>query len=252
MTITTDLNTQLSNPRRPARGTPPSKRVSTTLLLGGIGLVALSIAKRGWMSAVLGPAGGLLAYKGVTRMQAYPGRLRVSYTIAALPEEVHRFVRDTANWPKLQLPITLRGGEDNSFELLLKGKSAFRSQARITDEEQGKFIAWSSLPGGIEHRGVILFDPAPDDRGTEVSVAMEYKIPGGMLTEAAALLRGKAPEQLARETLRRWKQYIECGEIPTIAGQPTGARGLKGAALRMLYREPQPQAEEGSTQLAGD
>src|SRR5207237_1200764 len=109
---------------------------------------------------------------------------------------------------------------------------------------------WSSVPlgaggGYLLYCGVSQlrrpyqgrFRKAPGNRGTEVSVALEYKAPGGAIARSLAALVGWEPEQVVRESLRHLKQLTEAGEIPTTAGQPVGRRGMKGAALRVLYRE---------------
>jgi uncharacterized membrane protein len=104
----------------------------------------------------------------------------------------------------------------------------------------------------LEHRGVIHFKQAPGNRGTEVSVALEYKAPAGPIARGLASLVGWGPEQVVRESLRHLKQLMEAGEIPTTKGQPSGARGIRGTAKRIMFREgPSEQAVE-QTRMAGD
>ncbi len=254
MTITTDLNTQHSKSNsRPQNSR--SKKLSAALLLGGAGLAALGFSRRGWQRISLAAAGAYLGYEGINQTRAFSGTARVSYTIGREPEEVYRFIRDSANWPKFSAALKM-DPQRNSFILTLGRPFGMKihSHAEVTDEQEGKFIAWSSLPGVLEHRGVVHFFPAPGGRGTEVSVALEYKIPGRMFSKSLALVRGKDPEQSVRETLRVLKQIMECGEHPTVTGQPAGKRGFKGAALRVMYREPQPEppSAPGEAQLAGD
>lgn len=55
-----------------------------------------------------------------------------------------------------------------------------------------------------------------------------------------------------RESLRHVKQLLEAGEIPTTIGQPVGRRGLKGAAMRVIYRERPSEDAVEQTRLAGD
>ena len=57
---------------------------------------------------------------------------------------------------------------------------------------------------------------------------MYYGAPGGRLAQQAATLLGAAPATVIREDLRRLKQLIEAGEIPTTRGQPTGSRSVIG------------------------
>lgn len=68
------------------------------------------------------------------------------------------------------------------------------------------------------------FQPAPEGRGTEVKVVIEYNPPGGALGAAIAKVFGEEPEQQIGDDLRRFKQLMEAGEIATNEGQPTGNR----------------------------
>jgi uncharacterized membrane protein len=49
-------------------------------------------------------------------------------------------------------------------------------------------------------------------------------VPAGKAGAAFAWAFGKTPSQVIREGLRRFKQLMETGEIPTTEGQPRGAR----------------------------
>ncbi len=68
------------------------------------------------------------------------------------------------------------------------------------------------------------FQPAPAGRGTEVKVVVEYNPPGGAIAAAAAKLFGEAPEQQIADDLRRFKQFMEAGEIATTEGQSSGRK----------------------------
>jgi uncharacterized membrane protein len=57
-----------------------------------------------------------------------------------------------------------------------------------------------------------------------VSVDLRYEAPGGKLGALFAKLFGEEPEQQVREDLRRFKQVMEVGELPTTEGQPSGHR----------------------------
>jgi hypothetical protein len=72
--------------------------------------------------------------------------------------------------------------------------------------------------------GVVTFAPAPGDRGTEVKVVLAGAQPRGRLARAFAKLVAEIPRQRLRGDLRRFRQWVEIGEIPTTAGQPSGRR----------------------------
>jgi len=70
------------------------------------------------------------------------------------------------------------------------------------------------------------------DRGTEVHVFMDYVPPAGKLGHLVATLFGEAPRRQMREDLRNFKRLMECGEIPSINGQPRGTCTGRGARDR--------------------
>jgi uncharacterized membrane protein len=53
-------------------------------------------------------------------------------------------------------------------------------------------------------------------------VHLQYSPPGGKVGASIARLFGKDAETEIREDLRRFKQLIETGEVPTTSGQPRG------------------------------
>src|SRR5579862_5464519 len=106
MTITTDLETDLS------RGDHNSRRLSdpTTLaavLIGG-GLTALGLSRRDWAGIGLAAGGAYIAFQGLSRTSAQPTSIRVAFTINCSPQEIYDFVRDEKNWSRITNEILLR------------------------------------------------------------------------------------------------------------------------------------------------
>jgi uncharacterized membrane protein len=100
--------------------------------------------------------------------------------------------------------------------------------AEIINEVPNEVIAWRSLEGAVvPNAGSVRFRDAPADRGTEVTVTLEYSPPGGQLARAAAALFGKEPHVQVAGDLRRFKALMEIGEIPTNTG-PHGRRSPFG------------------------
>ncbi len=98
-------------------------------------------------------------------------------------------------------------------------------EAEIINEEKDRLIAWQSIEGsGIANAGSVRFMET-GDRGTEVRVVLDYIPPAGRLGWAVAKLFGEEPSQQVREDLRRFKQLMETGEIPTTRNQPRGSCG---------------------------
>jgi len=94
--------------------------------------------------------------------------------------------------------------------------------AEIINEIPNELIGWRTVgDADVVSAGSVRFTPVPN-RGTEVRVRMQYAPPGGKVGAAVAWLLGSEPSQTIREDLRRFKQIMEAGEIPTTAGQPRG------------------------------
>jgi uncharacterized membrane protein len=252
MTITTNLaaeNGEAEFSRRPA-----TSNLETALTLtAGAGLSIFGMVRRGWLGTAAGSGGAYLLYCGIADLRrSYQGRVRVGFTIAKSPDEVYDFVRNTENWSRgLRAMNFVREEDGVSIRFGYGDEAALKSRVQVTDEKPGEYIAWASDARMIEHRGVVHFKKAPSDRGTELSVALEYKAPTGPISRSLATMAGLDPEQLVREGLRQIKQLMEAGEIPTTIGQPVGARGIRGAAKRIAFRE-RPAVETQPERLAGD
>jgi len=102
---------------------------------------------------------------------------------------------------------------------------------RITEERPGELIAWESEPESqIQTQGRVEFVEAPPGRGTMVRLTMRYDPPGGFPGRIVAKVLQREPSIQARRDLRRFKQLMETGEIPTNAS-PSG-RGEDPAETR--------------------
>jgi uncharacterized membrane protein len=96
-------------------------------------------------------------------------------------------------------------------------------EAEINNEVPNKVIGWRSLENAdVVNAGSVNFDDAGHGRGTRVTVHLQYSPPGGKVGASIARLFGKDAETEIREDLRRFKQLIETGEVPTTSGQPRG------------------------------
>jgi uncharacterized membrane protein len=93
---------------------------------------------------------------------------------------------------------------------------------RVTMERPGEFIRWESTPGtAFSNAGEIRFRPGPPDWGTETTLQITFKLPGGIPGEGAVMkLMNPAPQLLLGQALRRFKSLAETGEIPTLHNQP--------------------------------
>ena len=90
--------------------------------------------------------------------------------------------------------------------------------SRITEDIPGEVIAWRSVEGAsVDNSGRVEFRDSPNARGTIVSVTIAYDPPGGKLGKVFAKIFRREPAIQARHELRRFKQLMETGELPTSA-----------------------------------
>ena len=147
-------------------------------------------------------------------------------TVSRPVHEVFRFWRNFENLPRFMKHLdSVSEREGGVFHWTARGPAGTQVEwdARIINEIEDKLIGWQSLEGStISTAGSVNFRETP--RGTEVRVHLQYQPPGGKLGATIAWLLGEEPNIQIREDLRRFKQLLETGEIPTIDGQPRGGR----------------------------
>lgn len=98
-------------------------------------------------------------------------------------------------------------------------------ETRVVEERPGELLRWESIEdASVPNEGEVRFEPAPGDRGTEVTLRVRFDPPGGRLGDAAMRLLGVVPGTLVGTALRRFKSLAETGEVPTLAHNPS-ARG---------------------------
>lgn len=93
----------------------------------------------------------------------------------------------------------------------------FEWEMHTLEARKDTLIVWQSGRGPLAMRVTTHFDSAPADRGTELTVTVDYDATTGLAALIARALRSEL-----REGLRRFKQWVETGEVATVAGQPTG------------------------------
>jgi hypothetical protein len=85
-----------------------------------------------------------------------------------------------------------------------------------------------------------------------VGVELIKDAPAGRIGAQLAKLFGEEPEQQVREDLRRFKELMEAGEIPTIDGQPSGRRSAVYKIVRSVHGLGRSDAEmHARTTIAG-
>jgi uncharacterized membrane protein len=86
----------------------------------------------------------------------------------------------------------------------------------IVEDIPDELISWESEAGAdVANSGRIDFRDAPGGRGTLVTATIAYDPPAGAAGKLVAKLFQREPKIQARRDLRRFKQFMETGEIAT-------------------------------------
>jgi uncharacterized membrane protein len=157
------------------------------------------------------------------------------------PQECYEFWKDLTNIPRFTprlRSVTVRQDGVSHWVLSLPGGGKVEWDSRVTVDRPGERLSWRSVSESpFSHAGSVQFSAAPAGRGTFVSVSMHYRSP---VSATLAKLVGGDPFGEIREDLRRFKQLIKTGEIPTTVGQPSGRRSWLGRVLPEGRKSRQP------------
>ncbi len=154
--------------------------------------------------------------------------VRATMGVNRAPEDLHRRWARLEDLPRFMSHIeTVVPGERNLSHWVAR-IPGFKVEwdAEVVENVPGERIAWRALPGSdVVHEGIVRFEPAPGGRGTIVRLEIDYR-PQSALAALVPSAFFKLAEAQLREDLRRFKQLLEAGEIPTA----TAVRDSKGDA----------------------
>jgi uncharacterized membrane protein len=153
-------------------------------------------------------------------------------TVKKSAQECYEYWRELSNLPRFMRmvhSITVKDDTHSHWVIRTPAGAKLEWDSEITVDRPGERIAWHSTgDSSVTHAGSVRFETAPGDRGCIVRVLMHYRPPMGRASIGIAKLLGRDPASEVREDLRRFKQLIETGEIPTTQGQPSGRRSWFG------------------------
>lgn len=146
-------------------------------------------------------------------------------TIDKPRSELYDFWRDFKNLPQVMENVKDITAEGDLSRWQVEGPSGDVSLVTaVTDDVTNERIAWGSTDASdIETRGQVTFRDAPGGRGTEVTLDIEYRAPGGALGRTVAKVLQAEPHLQARRDLKRLKMLMEAGEIATNANRRSAA-----------------------------
>ncbi len=211
----------------------PSERVVSAF--GGAALSVIGLRNLGTLSGItlfLGGsyllARGLSGYCAITNFMENRGVSRnasgmeanMTFTINSPKSEVYAFWRKLENLPRFMQHLeSVEELDDKRSTWTAKvpgGIGKVSWNAEIQEDISGERISWCSLPGStIDNAGEVLFKDASGGSGTEITVKMSYRLPGGDLGSVAAKLFNPAVEKMMREDIKSFKRLIENGSTPT-------------------------------------
>lgn len=214
-------------PPRSTHGTAEGQPKGLAALLGGAALVAYAVykgASRGREAA------RHTAESPAPRHEPLPTHIEASISVLRPAQELYSYWRSFENFPRFMRHVEsvqdLGNGRSHWIAKSPVG-SRIEWDAEIVEDRQGQLLSWRSLPGSQVHNsGSVLFEPLPHDRGTMVRATFDFAPPGGAAGRLAAKALGPITKQQVHEDLRRFKNLMEAGEIPTTDGQPEGKRPL--------------------------
>jgi uncharacterized membrane protein len=156
-----------------------------------------------------------------------------SVTIRKPAAELYEYWRDFGNLPEFMENVEKIAKQDGPtgravWTVRAPGGGTIALKTEISEEVENKRIVWRSVEGSdIETTGEVSFSPAPGDRGTRVSLRIEYDAPGGAVGRSIAKAFLREPEVQARHDLKRFKMLMETGEIATSAHRRSETREAK-------------------------
>ncbi|MEH2284846.1 MAG: SRPBCC family protein [Nostoc sp.] len=208
-------------------------------LIGGGAMVLMGLKQGSLRGVLTALAGGGLIYQGATKQstiqQAQEAiginqaiKVEKTVTINKSAEELYRFWHDFENLPTFMKHLkSVKVYNEKSSHWIANAPlgNSVEWDAEVLEDRENEFISWASVEGAdVDNSGFVRFKKAPNDRGTEVKIVLEYNPPGGALGATVAKLFGEEPEQQIGDELRRFKMLMEAGEIATTEGQSSGRK----------------------------
>lgn len=147
-------------------------------------------------------------------------------TINRSQADVFRFWSNFENLPQFMDHLeSVKQHQNGSSHWVAKAPlgTTVEWDAEIVDAKVNEFISWRSKPGAtVPNEGTVRFSPAQTGDATEVHVSLSYSPPAGVIGATVAKLFGEEPNMQVNGDLRRFKNIMETGEIPTTKGQSSG------------------------------
>jgi uncharacterized membrane protein len=165
----------------------------------------------------------------MAHQREYDVHVKRSITILKEPEELYRAWLQPENLVRFVVgakAVDVLDDRRSKWTVEIPGLGLESWISEITEGQEFQLISWRTVDETrVAHEGTVCFTPAPNELGTEVSLEIKSRVPGGTAASAAARLLGRSPEDYVVRTLHNFKQLMETGEVATNQG-PLGHRRI--------------------------
>lgn len=236
---------QLSEQRQTLMKIPPQSQMNIGQqerigsAVAGLALIAFALQRRPLAALISAAAGVALLARGASgRCSMYKklgintaqrpapqseNIVRGEVTIQRSPEELYRLWREPQNFVTAFehfAKVEVISEKESHWTIELPTGKQIQWNSWITEEQPGQWIRWeSSQDSQFPNRGRLSFKQAPGDKGSELSMELQFEPPVALGTNLARIM-GMVPKNIAVHALRRFKSLIETGEVPKINPQP--------------------------------
>jgi uncharacterized membrane protein len=150
-------------------------------------------------------------------------------TINRPRQELYAFWRDFRNLPLFMdniESVAVLDTRRSHWKVKAPAGTTVEWDSFLTEDVPGEVIAWTSdEEASVANSGRVEFRDSSNGRGTQVTVTIVYDPPAGGFGKLVAKLFQREPYIQARQDLRRFKQLMETGEIPTSQPPAAAPRG---------------------------
>ena len=146
-------------------------------------------------------------------------------------EEVYNFWKDPRNYAQFMdqmESVNPTTGGLSHWKIKAPPGLSVEWDSQITQDIPNQLIRWTSIDGAnVDSTGTVRFRTAPGNRGTIVSLEVEYKPKAGPLGAKIGKLFAAIPKTQMQNDLRRFKQLMEIGEV--VKSDATAVPGMHPA-----------------------
>jgi uncharacterized membrane protein len=146
-------------------------------------------------------------------------------------EEVYNFWKDPRNYAQFMDQIDSvhpTTGGLSRWKVKAPPGLGVEWNAKVVNDVPNELIRWASVDSeNVDSTGTVRFKTAPGNRGTVVSLEIEYKPKGGRLGARVAKMFAAIPKTQLKNDLRRFKQIMEIGEV--MKSDSTAVPGMQPA-----------------------